>query len=109
MAPEQWEGSEVDVQADIYAVGCILGEMLAGRMLVQGATVGELRRAHQGGQALAAGGGCRRPCVETAGGLPGGGAGSALPGLARRGGGPGVASTLSWPAGLRRRSRPPVR
>ena len=28
MAPEQWEGPEVTVQADIYALGCILGEML---------------------------------------------------------------------------------
>jgi tetratricopeptide (TPR) repeat protein len=54
MAPEQWAGADVTAQADIYALGCILGEMLTGRMLVQGQTLAELRRAHQGGQALAA-------------------------------------------------------
>ena len=53
MAPEQWESAAVDVAADIYAVGCILGEMLSGRMVVRGGTLDELRRAHQGGQALA--------------------------------------------------------
>ena len=54
MAPEQWEGADVSVQADIYALGCILGEMLTGRMLVQGGTLDALRRTHQGGQAWAA-------------------------------------------------------
>ncbi len=54
MAPEQWEGADVTAQADIYALGCILGELLAGRPLAQGRTLEELRRAHQGGQALAA-------------------------------------------------------
>ena len=47
MAPEQWEGSDVTMQADIYALGCILGEMLTGRMLAQGGTLDEVRRAHQ--------------------------------------------------------------
>ena len=42
------------MRADIYALGCILGEMVTGRLLVQGRTLDELRRAHQGGQALAA-------------------------------------------------------
>ena len=54
MAPEQWEGADVTMQADIYALGCILGEMLTGRMLVQGGTLDEVRRAHQDGQALRA-------------------------------------------------------
>jgi tetratricopeptide (TPR) repeat protein len=54
MAPEQWEGADVTVQADVYALGCILGEMITGHMLVQGKALDELRRAHQGGQALAA-------------------------------------------------------
>jgi tetratricopeptide (TPR) repeat protein len=54
MAPEQWKRPDVDVRADIYTFGCILGEMLVGRMLVQGQTLDELRQAHQGGQALAA-------------------------------------------------------
>jgi tetratricopeptide (TPR) repeat protein len=54
MAPEQWEGPNVAVQADIYAFGCILGEMVTGRMLVRGEPRRELGRAHRGGAALAA-------------------------------------------------------
>ena len=40
MAPEQWEGADVTAQADIYAFGCILGEMVTGRMLVRGSLAG---------------------------------------------------------------------
>ena len=54
MAPEQWEGADVSVQADIYALGCVVGEMLTGRLLVQGGTLDALRRAHQDGEAWAA-------------------------------------------------------
>jgi tetratricopeptide (TPR) repeat protein len=54
MAPEQWEGADVTAQIDIYALGCILGEMLTGYQLTQGGTPEELRQAHRGGQALAA-------------------------------------------------------
>ena len=31
MAPEQWQGKELDVRTDLYAVGLILFEMLAGK------------------------------------------------------------------------------
>ena len=51
MAPEQWDGPDVDLRADIYALGCILGEMLSGRMLVWGSTLQECRQAHQRGRA----------------------------------------------------------
>lgn len=51
MAPEQWDSPEVDLCADVYALGCILGEMLLGRPLVQKRTPRGFRQAHQGGHA----------------------------------------------------------
>src|SRR5262249_41534455 len=41
MAPEQIGGGDVDARADIFAVGCLLFEMLAGRPAFQGRTLAE--------------------------------------------------------------------
>ncbi|MEW6663590.1 MAG: serine/threonine-protein kinase [Thermodesulfobacteriota bacterium] len=46
MAPEQWKGEGVRVQTDIYALGCILYEMLAGQRVVEGRSLAALERAH---------------------------------------------------------------
>jgi TolB-like protein/tetratricopeptide (TPR) repeat protein len=41
MAPEQLAGREADARADLFAVGCLLFEMLAGRPAFQGRTLAE--------------------------------------------------------------------
>jgi serine/threonine protein kinase len=41
MAPEQAKGKAVDRRADIWAFGCVLYEMLTGRMAFQGESVTE--------------------------------------------------------------------
>lgn len=46
MAPEQWAGEQVGIPTDIYALGCILYEMIAGRTLVSGETIEELEFNH---------------------------------------------------------------
>ncbi|MDQ3776079.1 MAG: tetratricopeptide repeat protein, partial [Pseudomonadota bacterium] len=46
MAPEQWRGEPLDVRADIYAIGCILYQMLAGSLPFAASTINELRRLH---------------------------------------------------------------
>ena len=49
MSPEQASGQQVDARADIYALGCVLHEMLAGEPPFTGATVEAviLRRLHE--------------------------------------------------------------
>ena len=46
MPPEQAAGSKVDLRADVYAAGCILFEMLSGRLPYLGDDFGELIRGH---------------------------------------------------------------
>jgi tetratricopeptide (TPR) repeat protein len=48
MPPEQWRGDmDIDPRADIYAVGCILYEMLTGRIPYMANTINQLRLQHQ--------------------------------------------------------------
>ncbi len=46
IAPEAWEGKEVTKQADIYALGCILYEMLTGDKIFRGDTPPAVMMAH---------------------------------------------------------------
>jgi Tol biopolymer transport system component len=46
IAPEVWEGKNADQRADIYALGCILYEMLTGQVLFQGDSAPAIMLAH---------------------------------------------------------------
>jgi len=50
MAPEQWRGEELTLAIDVYALGCMLHEMLAGQQAVTGQSVEALQRAHCAGE-----------------------------------------------------------
>ena len=54
MAPEQWERRDIDQRADIYALGCLLVEMLTGQIPVKADSLEASCRLHQSGQALKA-------------------------------------------------------
>lgn len=47
MAPEQWLNEELDVRTDIYAVGCILYEMLIGQPPFSTVTIEDLSHQHK--------------------------------------------------------------
>jgi len=50
MAPEQWKDGFIDVYTDVYALGCILYEMLSGQPVVKGKTDEQIRVAHSDGK-----------------------------------------------------------
>ena len=50
MAPEQWKREPVSTATDMYALGCILVELLTGKQAVEGKSIEALQRAHCAGQ-----------------------------------------------------------
>ncbi|MEV4497077.1 serine/threonine-protein kinase [Micromonospora arborensis] len=46
MSPEQLQGAQVSPQSDLYALGCILHELLVGRTVFEGGNEYELMRLH---------------------------------------------------------------
>jgi len=52
MSPEQFSGQHIDYRTDIYALGCIIYEMIANEPAVIGRTEFEIYKAHLSGMAL---------------------------------------------------------
>jgi serine/threonine protein kinase/Tol biopolymer transport system component len=52
IAPEVWDGSAAEAPADIYALGCIVYEVLTGETLFRGQTPMQVMRAHDRGPAF---------------------------------------------------------
>lgn len=50
MAPEQWRGEKTGIWTDIYALGCVLFEMISGKTVVTGKSLDDLKQAHCSGQ-----------------------------------------------------------
>ncbi len=50
MPPEQWLHEPLDERADIYALGCILYELITGHVAAEGETQDELRQVHLSGR-----------------------------------------------------------
>ncbi len=50
MAPEQWRGETTGVYTDVYALGCILFEMLCGGRAAPGGSLAQLQEAHCSGK-----------------------------------------------------------
>jgi tRNA A-37 threonylcarbamoyl transferase component Bud32 len=49
MAPEQFEQRPLDARTDLYALGCVLYQSLAGRLAFEGRTTAEVMAAHLAG------------------------------------------------------------
>lgn len=46
MSPEQWLSESTDIRADIYSLGCMLFEMVAGRLVFDALNFAEWRKCH---------------------------------------------------------------
>jgi serine/threonine protein kinase len=47
MAPEQWAGEGLTIQTDMYALGCIIYEMITSQSVVSGSSLEALKQEHQ--------------------------------------------------------------